>query len=147
MFWRRRQRRRRSSTVSRRWKITKKHNISTKKKLYKKTDAVEGVTFCRRFACIHTRTLYYICIICVYTYCVTYCQSNGENNHFDHSSFGTLSALYTRTHAHTRVRERGVSLDPALRPLAVRKTVFPPQNRCWCGCRCYVRGGRVFQSY
>jgi len=46
----------------------KKNIISRrKKKLYKKTDAVEGVTFCRRrrrhFACIHTRTFYYIRII------------------------------------------------------------------------------------
>lgn len=146
MFWRRRQRRRRSSTVSRRWKITKKHNISTKKKLYKKTDAVEGVTFCHHFACIHTRTLYYIRIICVYTYCVTYCQSNGENNHFDHSSFGTLSALYTHTRTHPRAWKRRLS-RPRSPSSGGAKNCFSPSKQVLVWVQVLCEGGRVFQSY
>jgi len=87
---------------------------------------------------LHTRILYYIRIIRVYTYCVTYCQSNGENNHFDHSSFGTLSALYT----HARVLERGVSLGPARRPLEGRKSVFSSVKRVpvWVQVLCAGRG-------
>lgn len=94
---------------------------------------------------LHTRILYYIRIIRVYTYCVTYCQSNGENNHFDHSSFGTLSALYT----HTRVFERWRLSRPRSPSSGGAKKRFFPEKRVpvWVQVLCVgCKGGGVFSE-